>query len=84
MVMGMGMRSIWIALRATNYTDRAFRLAINNLDKLEKKEKAHVKLLIRQKQAAMANVAAGMMYAAMGYMMAGSLANIMAQTRVGA
>lgn len=82
--MGLGMRTIWISLRAMNYTDRAFRAAIGNLDQLDKKEKAHLKNLLAMKDAARMNVAVGMLYAAMAGMMAQSLFGFISTTEVGA
>jgi len=80
MVMGLGMKTIWISLRAMNYTDRAFKAAITNLDSLNKAEKTHLKQMLQMKQAAQANVQAGMLYAAMAGMMAGQLMAFMMST----
>lgn len=82
--MGLGMKTIWISLRAMNYTDRAFRAAIGNLDELDDAEKNHLKNLLRMKDAARMNVAAGMLYAAMAGMMAQSLFAFMSTTEAGA
>lgn len=84
MVMGLGMKTIWISLRAMNYTDRAFRAAIGNLDGLNKAEKKHLNNLLKMKDAARMNVAAGMLYAAMAGMMAQSLFGLISTTQVGA
>lgn len=84
MVMGLGMRTIWISLRAMNYTDRAFRAALGNLDKLNAAEKKHLNNLLAMKDAARMNVAVGMLYAAMAGMMAQSLFSFMSTTEAGA
>lgn len=84
MVMGLGMRTIWISLRAMNYTDRAFRAAIGNLDSLDEAEKQHLKNMLAMKQEAQANVQAGMLYAAMAGMMAQQLFMFMSTTELGA
>jgi len=84
MVMGLGMRTVWISLRALNYTDRAFRAAIINLDKLAKAERDHVKMLLAQKEVARMQVQVNLLYAATLSMMAGQLFNLMAQTEAGA
>ena len=78
--MGLGMKTIWISLRAMNYTDRAFRAAITNLDSLNKAEKKHLKNMLQMKQVAQANVQAGMLYSAMAGMMVGQLAAFMMST----
>lgn len=83
-MMGMGMRSIWISLRAMNYTDRAFKAAIGNLDKLTKKEKAHLKTALQMSDAARMNIASGLLYGAMLGMAAGALATLIMTTQVGA
>jgi hypothetical protein len=46
---GMGMRTVWIALRAVNYTEQAFRNTVRDVDKLteaEKKERQGMLLTI--------------------------------------
>ena len=70
MALGLGMRTIWIALRAVNYTDYAFSAAIRNLDEMKKKEMEQIRL---QRQLASATVRAGAMYAAMGGMILSAL-----------
>ena len=84
MVMGMGMRSVWISLRAINYTDRAFRKAIQNIQNLTKEEQLATKYFVGLRQELMANVMAGMMFAAMGNMLISSLTNLMQETEIGA
>jgi len=67
-----------------NYTDRAFRSALGNLDKLTAAEKKHLNNLLAMKDAARMNVAVGMLYAAMAGMMAQSLFSFISTTEVGA
>jgi len=70
LALGLGMRTIWIALRAVNYTDYAFRAAIRNLDKLKQKEMEQILL---QRQLASATIRMGLMYATMGSMILSAL-----------
>jgi len=83
MVLGLGMRTVWISLRAMNYTDRAFRAAIMNLDKLEEKERDHVKQLLAQKEIARLNVQVGILYAATLAMMTTKVLGMLAATEAG-
>lgn len=83
-MIGVGMRTIWISLRAINYTDRAFRAAIGNLDTLNKEEKKHLKNMLQMKEVARLNVQVGMLYAAMAGMMAQQLFGLVSATAVGA
>jgi len=80
MALGLGMRTIWIALRAINYTDYAFNAAIRNLSELQKKE---IEQYVMQKRLASATIRTGMMYAVMGGMILGSLFYIMKFSREG-
>jgi len=84
MVLGLGMRTIWISLRAINYTDQAFRASIRNVQKLKDEEKALLKAELARMQMAKAQIMTGMLQAATGYMMAQSIGNLMTQTQVGA
>jgi hypothetical protein len=62
----LGLRTIWIALRAVNYTDFAFQKTIINLNNLMKAEEAATKATIQHaKYAAMA----GMMWMSLGVML---------------
>lgn len=61
---GLGIRTVWISLRAINYTDRAFKLATKNIANLEDKEKDLVKAYLREKDAARFAIQTNMLYAA--------------------
>jgi hypothetical protein len=84
MALGLGMRSIWISLRAVNYTDRAFRQAIKNTEALSKQEEKAMQQMLNLRQEMLANVQAGVLYAAMGQMVFSALTNIMQATKTGA
>ena len=84
MVAGMGMRTIWISLRAMNYTDRAFRSAIKNLRNLSDEEKRNVREALKMMRVGRMQIQAGMLYSAMLAMMGGQLFKLMSQTKVGA
>jgi hypothetical protein len=83
MVLGLGMRTVWISLRALNYTDRAFRAAIGNLDKLKKAEQEQVKQALKMAEIGRLNVQVGMLYAATLTMMVSNIWNMLAATEAG-
>ena len=62
----LGLRTIWIALRAINYTDRAFAAAIVNVKDLTEKEAILAKTAHR---AAIQGLMAGMMWMTFGAML---------------
>jgi hypothetical protein len=62
----LGLRTIWIALRAVNYTDRAFQATMLNLDNLTKKEAIIAQATHR---AAVQGLMAGMMWMTFGGML---------------
>ena len=84
MVLGMGMRTVWISLRAVNYTDQAFRASIINLKKLENAERNHLNLLFAQKDMARYQIQTNMLYAATLAMVYGELFRLTSETEVGA
>lgn len=83
MVLGIGMRTVWISLRALNYTDRAFRAAIKNLDVLKKAEREQVKEALKMAEIGKMNVQVGMLYAATLGMMVNNMWNMLASTEAG-
>jgi len=83
MVLGLGMRTVWISLRAMNYTDQAFRAAIGNLDKLQAAERQQVKAALQMAEIGKYNIQVGMLYAATITMMAMSLWQMLASTEAG-
>ena len=83
MVAGMGMRTIWISLRALNYTDRAFQAAIGNLKNLTKQERENLKTALKMMEMGRFQIQAGMLYGAMLGMVGGQLFALMSQTKVG-
>lgn len=80
---GFGMRTIWINLRAMNYTDQAFRQSILNVNKLKDAEKKEYDIAIKRLNTARLGTQAGMLNVAMGAMFTKQLFNIMNATRVG-
>ena len=83
MVMGMGMRTVWISLRAINYTDQAFKAAIKNLKKLSDEEKKRAEEQYRNLQVSKSLIMVGMLQAAMGAMMMKSVYDLMSATARG-
>lgn len=79
----MGMRTIWISLRAMNYTDQAFRASIQNIEKLEKGEKALLNQRLQALQVARLNVQTGVLYAATTAMVAQQVFNLLNSTQEG-
>jgi len=63
----LGLRTIWIALRAVNYTDAAFRGALINIENLQKSE---IKLANATMQSAIKGSMAGLMWMTFGTMLA--------------
>ena len=84
MAIGLGMRTIWISLRAINYTDRAFRQAMRNVNNLSKAERIAAEGLMVLRAEMMATIMAGIMFAAMGAMVMGTMIGMMGETRIGA
>ena len=81
---GLGMRTVWISLRAMNYTDQAFRDSIRNMKDLTKADKEKVKQLLNDKDAAMKSIQVGVLYAAMTAMVAQRIGALLNLTQVGA
>jgi len=79
-MLGLGMRTVWIALRAVNYTDRAMMAASKNLQDMTEKEQ---KLIKQEQIAAQATLQSGMMFVAMGYMATTAIGNILKATTIG-
>jgi len=71
------MRSIWVAIRGINYTDRATRQVGRNIDYLIKKQQ-------QLKQAAVMMIAGGAMWVAMGAMAMMGIMKVMEASREGA
>jgi len=84
MIGGLGMRTIWIALRAVNYTQRAFDQVLRNLKNLSMKEEELVERTRAVLKVSVAFIATGMMFTTMGLMMAQSLFNMAMQSQKGA
>lgn len=82
--MGIGLKSVWISLRATNYSDRAFRAAIGNLKDLEKAERKHAEQMIQLREIMRFNIATGVLWAANLSIVAQGIFGLMAQTQAGA
>jgi hypothetical protein len=81
---GLGMRTVWISLRAMNYTDQAFRDTIRNMKNLSKASKEKIKDLLSDKDAAMKSIQVGTLYAAMTMMVTQRLGQLLSLTQVGA
>ena len=81
---GLGMRTVWINLRAMNYSDQAFRDTIQNVNKLSEAEKSQYQQLIKNKDASMKQIQVGMLYAAMTMMIAQRVSQLVSTTQVGA
>ena len=80
---GFGMRTIWINLRAMNYTDQAFRQSILNVKDLSKAEKEEYEKANKRLNMSRLETQAGMLNVAMGAMFVKQLFNIMSATREG-
>lgn len=83
MGLGLGMRTIWIALRAVNYTDAAFRQAIKNHKDLKDAEKELLANEIALMEQARYNIQVGMMEIAMSGMMLQAVVRLAEGTNVG-
>jgi hypothetical protein len=81
---GLGMRTVWISLRAMNYTDQAFRDAIRNMKHLTEADKEKIKTLLIDKDIAMKSIQVGTLYAAMTMMVAQRVGQLLSLTQVGA
>ena len=76
--MVMSTRTLFIAIRAIQYTDRATKQVTDNIDKLITKQDT------LRKQTAIANIAGGVMWTALGLMATTAIMGIMRATRQGA
>jgi len=76
--MSMSTRTLFIAIRAIQYTDRATKQVTDNIDKLITKQDS------LRKQTAIANIAGGVMWTALGLMATTAITGIMRATRQGA
>ena len=83
MVGGLGMRTIWVSLRAMNYTDRAFKLATKNVELLDEKEEELVKGYLRQKDVSRMVIQTNMLYAATLVMTTQRIVSMLAATEAG-
>lgn len=81
---GMGMRTIWISLRAINYTERVFREVIRGVGKLSEEQKLLNQEQIRNLRIGNAMIMTGMMMATVGQMMLQNLWQMALSTREGA
>lgn len=81
---GMGMRTIWITLRAINYTERVFREVIRGVEGLSKSQKELNQEQLRNLRIGNALIMTGMMMASIGQMMAQNLWQLVLSTREGA
>lgn len=70
------LRTIWVAIRGLNYTDRATRQVGRNIDKLVMKQQ-------EMRRAAVTMIAAGALWVAMAGMAVWSIARIMEASRAG-
>jgi len=84
MVLGLGMRTIWISLRAMNYTDRAFAGAIKNMRTLTDEEQDFLAVGLKMKDVTRMNVQVGMLWGATLLMTAKSLLGLVQHTERGA
>lgn len=81
---GMGLRTIWISLRAMNYTGRVFGDVIKDVFKLIGSQNKLGDEIGKLTQKTVQYVAAGMMWATLAQMTAQSLLNMAFATKVGA
>jgi hypothetical protein len=74
----MSTRTLFIAIRAIQYTDRATKQVADNIDKLITKQDS------LRKQTAIANIAGGIMWTALGVMASSAIMGIMRTSSAGA
>ena len=81
---GIGMRTVWINLRAMNYTDQAFRSSIANMKKLTDTEKEEYAVMVKNRDQARYTLQTNMLYAASLAMIGQKLFGLINTTQVGA
>lgn len=81
---GMGLRTIWITLRAVNYTERIFREVIRGVETLKGQQKKLNKEQLQSLRIGNAMIMTGMMMAVVGQMMLQNLWQMALATREGA
>jgi len=81
---GMGMRTIWITLRAVNYTQRIFDQVIRQMRELEMVEKDFGKVQLQNLRIGNAMIMTGMMLSSVGQMMIQNLWQLAMTTEKGA
>lgn len=81
---GLGMKTIWITLRAADYTAQAFNSTIKNTEKLKNKEKELGKENKSLANSTLAWFKAGLMTATLGVTLAGAIWNLASSSRAGA
>lgn len=74
---GMGLRTVWVAIRGMNYSDRAFREVGGNITTLEERQKQ------MQRTMAITSIAAGAMFIALAAMASYSIGRLMDMTQKG-
>jgi len=77
------MRTVWITLRAMNYTQQAFRNAIMSVEGLTDAEKKHRDNLLKTIDTARLNIQTGVLYMAMISMVSQKLIGLLSLTQVG-
>jgi hypothetical protein len=80
---GIAMRTVWIALRATNYSEQAFRNAVKSVKDLTDAEKDERDGLLKTIDTAKLHMQTGVLYAAMLMMVTQRLGNLLMTTQIG-
>lgn len=81
---GLGIRTIWITLRAANYTQQAFSAIQHAIDLTMKKEKDMDKINQSVSRSTLAFFNAGLMTSTLGISLAGAIFSIASSSRMGA
>jgi hypothetical protein len=81
---GMSVRTIWITLRAINYTTQAFAMISRDIGNLQKSEKELIKHTNDMRNAAIKFISAGMMFTVLGLMVGNTLFSMAAASAEGA
>jgi hypothetical protein len=84
MMGGMGMRTIWITLRAVNYTQRVFQEVIKSMQNLRVVEEHFGKVQLENLRIGNAMIMTGMMMTTIGQTLAQNMMNLAMSTEKGA
>lgn len=84
MMGGMGMRTIWITLRAVNYTQRVFQEVIKSMQNLRVVEEHFGKVQLENLRIGNALIMTGMMMTTIGQTLAQNMMNLAMSTEKGA